>query len=217
MSAIIPWRDLAEVYGFIGNSLLRPMTQTARVGVDPDFWDAFPSFGDPAIRDAVMECARHADRASALKNDGGDPVEAASVEYTRLFVGPPSPAAPPWETMYRSKSATVGFGEPTFEMRRILREAGLELSNENRQYEDHMGIEILYLSTRCAAIGEATEDAEVEGADEQAALGFIEDHPLAWIGSLRERVVNTHPDGYFAALLALAEAVLSWHAGLVRE
>ena len=48
MSINIPWSDLADVYGFIGNSLLKPMTQTADAGIDPGFWASFyrgPSVG----------------------------------------------------------------------------------------------------------------------------------------------------------------------------
>ncbi|WP_417144556.1 TorD/DmsD family molecular chaperone [Raoultibacter massiliensis] len=229
MAANIPWSDLADVYGFIGNSLLKPMTQTATVGIDPGFWGSFPDFGNDGIAEAVAGCRRYAEASVACAAGGKDPVERVSVEYTRLFIGPPSPAAPPWETMYRSENVTVGFGEPTFEMKRLLREAGLELSNENHQYEDHMGIELLYLSTRCASLGSSVEygsdeiDGEVVGApdpadsDVRAALDFIERHPLGWIGAFRDRVARAYPDGYFVAVLGLAERVLMWHAGLARD
>ncbi|WP_139652113.1 TorD/DmsD family molecular chaperone [Raoultibacter phocaeensis] len=217
MSATIPLAVLADVYGFLGNSLLKPMTQTAAVGIDPTFWKSFPGFGDQSVGEAVAECARYAEQAAA---QGEDAVERAAVEYTRLFVGPPSPAAAPWETLYRSADATVGFGEPTFEMKRILREAGLELQNENRQYEDHMGIELLYLSTRCAALAGSVGGAAAVGGDEldpSELLDFIDRHPLAWIGAFRARVAQAYPDGYFAALLGLAESVLAWHANVLRS
>lgn len=99
-------------------------------------------------------------------------------------------------------------------MRRLLREVGLELHNENRQYEDHIGIELLYLSTRCTAMGEATAtEAEAEA---KAVLSFIESHPGSWIDSLRKRAEETYPDGYIAALLDVAGSLLAWHAAQIK-
>ena len=144
--------DYSEAFAFIGNSLLKPMNQTDAIGLDPAFWAQFPDFESEAVADAVRVCADYAMRAQRIGNRK-DAVTHESVEFTKLFVGPPRPAAAPWETFYRvpeGVEVSVGFGQATFEMRDLLREAGLELSNENRQYEDHIGIELLYLSTLCS-------------------------------------------------------------------
>lgn len=218
------WQAFAEAHAFVGNSLLKPMTQTAPAGIDPAFWEAFPAFEDAGVAAAAAACGRAAAAIAECAGSAEAAIERVAVEYTHLFVGPPSPAAPPWETFYRggeAGSATVGFGEATFEMRRLLREAGLELRNENRQYEDHLGIELLYLSELCRRqaqeVGECGEgDAEpaesraVEPAAPAApaVCVFIEQHPLAWIDALRTRVAQERPDGYFAPLLALERELL---------
>ncbi len=206
----IPWKTLSEAYAFAGNSLLKPMTMTSTVGLDPAFWEAFPVFDDDAVAQAVEACACYAEEAGRRADEGEDGPQRASVEYTRLFVGPPSPAAPPWETMYRGKDVTVGFGQATFEMRELLRAAGLEVRNANNQYEDHMGIELLYLSELCRR--EATGESAAESADIAA---FIEQHPLAWIEPFRDRVSEAAPNGYFAGLLLVAQRVLEHHAKLL--
>ena len=92
----IPWKTLSEAYAFVGNSLLRPMTMTSPVGLDPAFWKAFPVFDDNAVARAVEACACYAEGAAQRTGAGEDGPQRVSVEYTRLFVGPPSPAAPPW-------------------------------------------------------------------------------------------------------------------------
>ena len=196
MAKEIPWKILSEAYAFIGNSLLKPMTMTSTVGLDPAFWEAFPSFDDEAVAEAVAAC---------------EPQRAA-VEYTKLFVGPPSPAAAPWETMYRGENVTVGFGQATFEMRELLREAGLEVRNVNNQYEDHLGIELLYLSSLCAR---ADADAADAPALESVA-DFIEKHPLSWVDAFRASIAEAAPDGYFVSLAGLARALLAWHAEALR-
>lgn len=95
MSVEMFWDSLAEAYGFLGNSLLKPMSQTAAVGIDPEFWAAFPDFGDAGVKGAIARCERYAEGARSYAENGGDAVERVSVEYTRLFVGPPSPPRRP--------------------------------------------------------------------------------------------------------------------------
>ena len=201
------YQELADVYAFLGNSLLKPMSQTASVGLDPDFWSAFPHFNSQEVKDTIDGCKAYAE--ACASKDEEQTITDVSVEYTRLFVGPPSPAAPPWETYYpehEEREVNCGFGEATFDMRRRLREVGLSVQNENHQYEDHMGIELLYLSVLCkrAASGESTSED---------VCAFIEEHPLAWIGRFKDKVAAAAPGGYYQLLLELAQATMTWHVG----
>ncbi len=223
---------LAQAYAFLGNSLLRPVTQTADVGLDPVFWEAFPTFGDEGVAHAVRACAEFAHEARVREAaGGGDAALAAAVEHTRLFVGPPSPAAPPWETFHRAENVTMGFGRATFEMRETLRSLGLEVRNENNQYEDHIGIELLCLSEICRRRGAgASEDVGGEGAPGASAgagvagapagasatappseARFLDERVLGWLPSLRAAVAKAAPGGYCDRLLAVVEALASWH------
>lgn len=201
--------ECSEAIAFIGNSLLSPMSQTGSMGVYPAFWDAFPDFGEDAVREAIASCREYAASAQELARGGGDPVQRASVEYTKLFVGPPKPAAAPWETFYRlgGDGAAVGFGQATFEMRELLRNAGLEVSNDNNQYADHMGIELLLLSVlleRAAAC-----ECELEEAAE-----FASSHLSAWIGLFSDKVSEAAPTGYFVRLVMLADCLIDLLKGL---
>lgn len=207
------YEQLAEAFAFCGNSLLAPMTQTSSVGLDPSFWRNFPTFDDERVAAATEGLAQWAEGfVEGAERNGADPALICAVEYTQLFVGPPSPAAAPWETMHRAygqaaQEVTVGFGEPTFEMRGLLRELGLELSNENRQYEDHMGIELLYLSELCRRRA-ASGECDGEPWSDERIVEFVHDHLLAWIDAFASRVREAAPDGYFERLLALIKALL---------
>lgn len=214
--APIDFTELAQAYAFIGNSLLTPMTRTSAVGLDPAFWQAFPTFDDAGIEQAVDGCEAFAQRAQGRMAADTNMARECAIEHTRLFVGPPRPAAAPWETMYNLPEGAdepVGFGAATFAMRRLLAEAGLELSNENNQYEDHLGIELLYLSVLCERAVDTADDAS-RWRDAQAP--FIEEHPLSWVGELHERIAAEEPNGYFSPLTALARALLTWHLGQLR-
>ncbi|MBQ9042828.1 MAG: molecular chaperone TorD family protein [Eggerthellaceae bacterium] len=203
------WNDAAEAFAFLGNSLLAPMNQTGTVGIEPSFWDAFPTYGDVCVAEAVDTCRTYAQAAQESAQASGDPVQDASVEYTHLFVGPPHPAAAPWETMYRpeSEGATVGFGQATYEMRSLLRDAGLEVSNQNNQYADHIGIELLYASVLCDRAREVVSDDAEWSAAVSSLVSYLRSHPLVWVGKLRAAVDKEAKDGYISNLLKLAEAL----------
>jgi len=203
----ILWEDYSEAFGFIGNSLLKAMNQTTAVGVNPRFWEAFPDFGSDTVRRAIEGCADCA-AAIAKRADVEDiPLsQPAAVEFTRLFIGPPRPAAAPWQTSYRNGDMSTGFGQATFDMREELRRAGLTVCNENHQFEDHMGIELLLLAEIChrQAMAKETESAPVSHID-----AYLTAYPLSWITAFREKVHKDSPCGYYDNLLALAESVMT--------
>lgn len=201
--------QLSQMYAFVGNSLLKPMNQTAGPGLDPAFWSALPDFGSAGVREALDELFEFSLKAAAVQDASTE----VSVEYTRLFVGPPSPAAAPWETYYPSAPEGVdpstiaepssGFGEPTFTMKKLLRESGLVVNGDSRQMEDHIGIELLYLSI----LYDRAAQGDSEALDEAAA--FIVLHPGHWIDRLTAKVETAFPSGYIASLLHLTKALLA--------
>ncbi len=194
------WSNLAEALAFCGNSLLAPMNQTSEVGLDPAFWSSFPTFENDEVSSVIERLARYSDAAQTRKEQGVNIVSEASVEYTMLFVGPPKPAAAPWESFYSGQGTTVGFGQATFDMQQRLREAGLQVSNENNQYADHIGIELLYLSVLCSRVSAEDNDA-LQNASEFSS------HILEWSAKLLGAVDQNSPDGYIGLVLRLARSL----------
>ena len=208
------WMVASQLYAFLGNSLLSPMSRTESVGLNPAFWRELGGLLGGALADSAESLASWAERASA-DAARSEVVQRVSVEFTKLFVGPPKPAAAPWESANGPVDSHVGFGEATFAMRERLRALGLELCNENNQYEDHVGIELLYLSELCRRaseepFGAAACDAAALDAEEIAS--FIREHPLAWVPRLREKVAASQPEGYFIRLLDVVLALLKRQA-----
>ncbi|MEF2897238.1 MAG: molecular chaperone TorD family protein, partial [Senegalimassilia anaerobia] len=203
----------SQLYAFLGNSLLSPMSRTESVGLDPAFWRELGGLLDGALADSAESLASWAKRASA-DAARSEVVQRVSVEFTKLFVGPPKPAAAPWESANGPVDSHVGFGEATFAMRERLRALGLELCNENNQYEDHVGIELLYLSELCRRASEEPSGAACDAAapDAEEIASFIREHPLAWVPRLREKVAASQPEGYFIRLLDVVLALLKRQA-----
>jgi TorA maturation chaperone TorD len=233
----------SELYSFLGNSLLKIMTPETSVGLDPAFWESFAAdFGlEQPSACSVGELANghHADKlvkeqrtpqpvnkqcGSALASlrrvayelssfPQIKAIERVGVEYTRLFVGPGTPTAPPWETLYR-EGGTVLFGQPTIDMRRLFSEAGVQASSDSHQFEDHLGFELLYLamtSARLAELPPGSRDATNLAGERRA---FIQEHPLSFIEPLYEKAREASEErslvGYYSALLELVWGVLLW-------
>ena len=204
------WLRRAEVLSFLGNSLLHPMTSETSIGLRESFWDAMADelaaarCSHPHATLGVERLKRYARTAANVRKGS---VERVAVEYARLFLGPPKPAAPPWETMYaaRGRVGEVGFGRATFDMRRLLREAGLAVRGSNNQYPDHMGLELLYMAARCKSFAENPPTPD----DERALARFAAEHPVSWAPALREAVEAAAPEGYYRGVVEAVEGACS--------
>ena len=198
-------RARARLYAFVGNSLLEPMREDTSFGLELAFWDEVAA--DAVVSGEALTPVRCAVKRLAAR-PRIEALERLGVAHTKLFVGPGTPAAPPWETLHRS-GGTVLFGQATFDMRSELRAAGLQVEGRSRQLEDHMGVELLLASVLCNRLADALEsDGGAEDAAAKLEL-FIRAHPGAWIASLRDQVEAADTTGYYAGLLALAEGLLA--------
>lgn len=216
------WESRADFSAFLGNTLLSAMSSETSFVLDDSFWGGLPTFGDASVSSAIggvrAAVASVRDESERL---GRDADEICAVEFARLFIGPPSPAALPWESMCRF-GATCGFGEATFDMRRRLREVGLGVGGEKRQYEDHMGIELLLLSVLCRRVADALSESASDAATEGTLVamrsvdGYIAERPGAWSDRFAESVAEAAPGGYYAAIARLVDAFLKSFNGVCR-
>lgn len=194
------YAELSAVFSLLGNALLTPANLMPEV-VEVELWQQAPVFGSDDALAAADELALWCAQVDCSGYESL--AQMVGVEYAQLFVGPPSPAVAPWETMHVVEGATCGFGEPTWAMRQVMRDCGLELSSSNHQFEDHMGVELLVL-------GELFGRAE-QGGEEDAAervFQFANQRPLGWIDRLTSAVVQCCPNGFYGRLLAYAVALL---------
>jgi putative dimethyl sulfoxide reductase chaperone len=109
-------------------------------------------------------------------------------EFYRLFVGPETIIAPPWESVYRSKEGLL-FEETTYQVRENYHEFGLRFVQENNEPDDHIAIElefILHLNGLCLV---ASNDGQLDKLlDHQ--IQFLEQHMNQWIPAFCEKILN---------------------------
>ena len=186
--------ELAGSYALLAQVLAEAPRRNRPELYDVEVWRSFPLCGvSPSIAAAAGavadECPGDED---ALVELGAD--------YGRLFVGPPKPAAMPWQTTYANPNATSLSGTPALEVRRCMGNLGLRRSDGNGQLEDHIGT-VLMVAAVMADRG--------LGEDRRA---FVERHVLSWIGSLIDAVEAAQLTSFYGAVLRLAREVSSLDA-----
>lgn len=204
------------MYAFAGNSFLAPMTAATSPGLSPGFWKTLPTFGATDVDNAAKELAAFALHIKDSNDDKANAVQACAVEYTHLFIGPPRPAAAPWETMYAPGNNTIGYGSATVEMKRIIAAQGLQLQGLHNQYEDHIGVELLLLSVLCAKQHEAacaiacSQEGEA-ACPKEHIRDYLLKHPGNWIEHFTANVIEAAPGSYYALLATWVQALILWH------
>jgi putative dimethyl sulfoxide reductase chaperone len=128
-------------------------------------------------------------------------------EFLRLFIGPGSMIAPPWEAFYTSEERLL-FGESTLLVREAYRQGGLKFIEENRYPEDHIIIEFEFMMFLIREYSVLLTDKQViELAEKQ--LGFIMKHLVKWIPLFcNEIIANTNSKLYSGAAGVLKDFIL---------
>jgi putative dimethyl sulfoxide reductase chaperone len=132
--------------------------------------------------------------------------ELAMQEFNRLFVGPDMLPAPLWESVYLGREHLL-FEEETLKVRECYHEYGLSFVQENNEPDDHIVIELEFLSYLIQKTIETT-DVNMQQklvADQQS---FINDHLSKWALSFCEHLNKaTTFDLYRGAAQLLAEYI----------
>ena len=107
--------------------------------------------------------------------------EHVQADYTRLFIGPGKVIAAPWESVYFSEERLT-FQEQTLDVRTWYRRFGLETEKKYHEPDDHIGLELLFLS-HLASLGIQALDEQDNPRFEEvlnAQREFLQKHPGAW-------------------------------------
>jgi len=163
--------------------------------------------------DAIVEGATLLQECFEEQNgsDQSSSLEALQLEYTRLFLGPDTLPAPPWESAYRSASKTI-FTELTLEVRNQYAKFGLSFEKEGREPDDHVGLELEFLSHLCKAVEEAFEQR-----DEAKALSvlaaqrdFFDAHVNCWTPQFFEDLFNSATTPFYQGIAKFTAGFLQW-------
>jgi TorA maturation chaperone TorD len=130
-------------------------------------------------------------------------------DYTRLFIGPGKVLAPPWESVYFNKERLT-FQEQTLQVRACYRQFNLEFEDIYKEPDDHIGLEMLFISKLTQMAIELLKDnnqIEFERVLE-AKKQFLSEHLLRWGISWCSLVYNHAKTEFYKGLSLITEGGL---------
>ena len=145
-------------------------------------------------------------------------LEEAKDEYTRLFIGPMSLVAPPWESVYGQKDAML-FQESTLEVRNTYRQYGLIPEGYPHVADDSLALELHFM----ALLAQRGLDAFYAGknddltADLTGSSDFLTKHLLVWVPKFLERMKGAKTNILYPQMCLVLDEFLRKDAETVKE
>ncbi len=193
----------AAAYNSMARLLLAPADQELLEGLAaPGQLEAWPMPRDQAT-------SRGLDRLRA-SNAAPESVTTLERDFERLFIGPNSLLAPPYESVHLTTERLI-FDGPTFEVRAAYRSLGLEAPSFNREPDDHIGLEFSFLSLLCSRTLDAAEVGDQLKIESLLELqrSFLGNHLLQWGATCLDLVEANAQTAFYQGVGALGLGVLA--------
>lgn len=128
-----------------------------------------------------------------------------ATEYAELFVGPRPPLAPLYESVYVGAVRRLNT-DVTMQVRKFYDQCGLVAVKRNTVPNDHIGLELEFMSQLCTREAEAPEEAEALRATE---LEFLNVHLGSWVDAFASRVSAAYCADYYDAWARFVQAFVA--------
>lgn len=136
-------------------------------------------------------------------------------DFAQLFVGPNRLPAPPWESVYRSKERLM-FDKPTFQVRELYQQFGMQSPAPAMEPEDHFGIEMMFVAHLCQLGLAALENDQIDLLD--ATLAGLQTvfnaHINMWAADFLNDVRKSARTPYYQGLADLAAGCIETSTAL---
>lgn len=149
----------------------------------------------PAVRRGVEKLAAYGRWVSEQSIAMDEAAHLLRRDYATLFEGPGPLVAPPWESVYRTEERTL-FGPTTLQVRDAYRRWGLQPERSGSEPEDHIALELTFLTFLAE---------QAEGRTEAAAERehFLKEHLLKWVGPFTEAMEQGAETLFYQGVAAL--------------
>jgi TorA maturation chaperone TorD len=218
----LPWESAfsfrSTLYSFLGHCLLESVSDDNTAFIQRKFWEEFPlEAANTEMNNGLEKIIQCTGRLELLP--ASQAIQEIQLEYTHLFLGPGQPKAPPWESVYRTPEKLL-FGWPALQVRETYLQSGFEIKLKNRQPEDHLGLELMFMSTVSDSLAKALKGKDTQFqvlSTVQNQIAFINEHPLAWIADLHNDARVNASVGFYSGLIELIWGILLWDLELLKE
>lgn len=139
-------------------------------------------------------------------------------EYMRLLVGPGRLIAYPWASTYLGKEKIL-FQESTLKVREIYRKYGFRTHEYKKVADDHIAIELHFMSKMSQIVKEAFESDNEEKMIYflKAQVEFIKEHMLKWIPKYTKNIQTARTTYLYAQFAEAVEAFINTDLEIIEK
>ncbi len=199
----------AVCFKLLGRILYRePEAEAIDELISLDVFDSLPFGSDEQESQLGLGLLQSWQKDSAQRSSA-EVFDEVKSDYFRLFLGIGKPEATIWESVYFTHDRTL-FGKKTLEVRNWYKRYGLELELKNREPDDHLGLELLFIAHLVdqAVIANEQNDKEKLKKLEEDTRSFITEHPLAWVDQWLAMVQKHAKTDYYKGIAYVTKGIL---------
>ena len=142
-----------------------------------------------------------------------DVVEALSIEYTRLFIGP-GPHISAHESIFNEADGDLGglWGLKTVEVKKFIETTGLEYGENFTGLPDHISVELEFMQklTEWEADKWLQQDRESAGHCQIVQQKFLQQHLLCWVNSFCDAVLDQADLPFYRVMAELTKQYMEF-------
>lgn len=135
--------------------------------------------------------------------------EDLALEFARLFIGPKNPPAIPYASFYLSETKTV-MTEITTEVRKRYLDAGMAVKDHYSTPDDHIGIELEFMSYLTEKIIDLYENGNRSEASRLFEIrdNFINEHMVNWVLLFVARLLDSAQENFYRGSAVILRGVI---------
>lgn len=141
-----------------------------------------------------------------------DPLTDLAVDYARLFIIRNEygrDAAYPFESVYTSKEALL-MDSARDEVVKLYRQAGFKKDPSWKQGEDHISLELEYMSVLAQKTVQVFENDDYDQVQQllDTQISFLQNHLLTWISPFTDAMESVAKSGFYKGVALLTRGYL---------
>lgn len=203
------WADFLAgemlVFGLLGKILYKPpQAEWLKSLIEEDVFSEIPFETDTPETIKGLKLLR-----DWAANHTDEKFSSLDGEYNRLFIGPGTLLAAPWESVYATKDRLI-FQEQTLQVRNFYRQFGLEIERIYHEPDDHIGLELIFVAHLASLSLNAMENQDQQEFDRlmMAQWEFLKDHLLKWAFEWTRDVREFSNQDFFRGVALVLEGIL---------
>lgn len=139
-------------------------------------------------------------------------------DYTRLFIGPYSLPAPPWESVYLNKDKLL-FQEETHRVRLAYLKYAFLPKHYQQEADDHLGLELDFMYQLANLTMEKGAAGDQDGFKEllRDQADFLKQHLLLWVPAFAANVRASADTGFYQGMARILQGFIQIDGQALQE